>query len=63
MKDPEKSHAQSREMYTKDPEKSRADTAAQSRKIIITRRTWRRVMSPPIPNYVLRSLQLSKTDF
>ena len=33
MKDPEKSHAQSRQSYMKDPEKSRADTAARSREI------------------------------
>ena len=31
MKDPRKSHAQSRENYMKDPEKSRADIAAGAR--------------------------------
>ena len=30
IKDPEKSHTQSRESYMKDPEKSRADSTAQS---------------------------------
>ena len=33
MKDPEKTHAQSRESYMKDPEKSCADSAARSCKI------------------------------
>ena len=33
MKDPEKSHARSRESYMKDLEKRRADTAARSREI------------------------------
>ena len=33
MKDPEKSYAQSRKSYMKDPEKSRADIAIGSREI------------------------------
>ena len=33
MKDLEKSRVRSRESYMKDPEKSRADTAARSREI------------------------------
>ena len=60
MKDPKKSSALSRERYMKDPEKSRANTAARIRKIY--EKDLENSRESPIPNYVLRSLQLSKTD-
>ena len=85
MKDPEKSHAQSHKSYMKDPEKSRADSAARSHgsykkdlekscdnSAARSRESyfigvgtgghgWA-TAPPPIFCYVLRSLQLSKTD-
>ena len=63
MKNQEKSlansAARSRESYENDWEKSRDDSAARSCE---HRRRKRGASSRPILCYVLRSLQLSKTD-
>ena len=78
MKNPEKSCARNRESYMKDMEKCRADSAAQSRESYKNdleksrgdsaarscehrRRNWG-ASAYPIFCYVLRSLQLSKTE-
>ena len=62
MKDPEKSCARSHESYMKDQEKSRADSAARSHEHRRRNRGAWGTSVRPIYCYVLRSLQLSKTD-
>ena len=66
MKNQEKSHAdspaRSRESYKNNLEKSRDDSAAQSREHRRRNQGAQGASSHPVLCYVLRSLQLSKTD-